>query len=25
MKSGKTKSIDKLWDELWIYNIQIIF
>ena len=25
VKNGKTKKIDKLWDELWILNIQIIF
>ena len=25
IKNGKTNPIDKLWDELWIYNIQIIF
>ena len=25
IKNGKTNPIDKLWDELWILNIQIIF
>ena len=25
VKNGKTHSIDKLWDELWLLNMQIVF